>query len=245
MARARVPTGIHGLDPLIGGGFQEGKTYLVAGGTGTGKSILCMQYLLGGIARGEPGVYVTVDEKPRHLIEDAASLNWDLEKHIDESLLKIVDISPYFLDIRVRRPDIREVGEINCPGIVSELARHIREIGAKRIVLDPLAPLVTTAETEQVVRDYIRGLIFSIDDTLGVTTLCSSEIPTGTKRLSRYGVEEFLVSGVIVLGFRRTGSVFNRLIYIRKMRGTPIDLSIYGYGIQRDKGIIITSITLQ
>ncbi|MBI2991658.1 MAG: hypothetical protein HYY47_05930, partial [Deltaproteobacteria bacterium] len=74
MDKKRVSSGIPGLDPLIEGGFPEGKSYLITGESGTGKSIFCIQFILKGLMEGEKAVYVAVDEKPADILEEAASL---------------------------------------------------------------------------------------------------------------------------------------------------------------------------
>ena len=75
-----MPTGIDGLDNLLSGGLQQNKVFLVSGQAGTGKTIFCLQYVLAGAARGENAIYVSIDEKPGHLVEDAESLGWDLKR---------------------------------------------------------------------------------------------------------------------------------------------------------------------
>jgi circadian clock protein KaiC len=72
--RLRVPTGGDGLDNLLSGGLQQNKVFLVSSQAGTGKTILCLQYVLAGAAHGENAVYVFIDEKPSHLLDDAESL---------------------------------------------------------------------------------------------------------------------------------------------------------------------------
>ena len=94
--RARVPSGIQGLDELIGGGFEKGKTYLVTGETGTGKTIFSLQFLLHGISLGEPGIYATMDQRPEHIIEDAGSLGWDVEKCIETEEFIFLDATPQY-----------------------------------------------------------------------------------------------------------------------------------------------------
>ncbi|MEW6040335.1 MAG: ATPase domain-containing protein [Elusimicrobiota bacterium] len=112
MVRPRINSGIEGLDNLIGGGFQKDKLYLVSGEPGTGKTILGMKYILYGLENGENGLYITIDEKPAHLIEDAQSLGWDLQKFIDERKLKLFDASPLFTAIRLGKEkeiDLRRI----------------------------------------------------------------------------------------------------------------------------------------
>ncbi len=232
----RVKTGIHGLDPLIEGGFPAGRTYLVCGEAGAGKTTFALQYIYSGALEDEPGVYLTIDEKPKHIVEDALSLGWDLEKLMDENKLLIAEISPYFEDVE----------KISVERIVDEIKSFLAQSGAKRLAIDPLAPLILRSEkavdpltAEMKVRNYIRGLIHNLDE-LGVTTVATSEIPTGTNRLSRYGVEEFVASGVIVLALRRSEMGFQRELYIRKMRGVNHSMNVYTFIIQGERGIVIS-----
>ena len=100
MENLKVKTGIEGLDNFIEGGFPKGRVYLVAGETGTGKTTFALQYLYYGVSYGDNGIYVTIDEKPERVVEDALTLGWDLEKLIDENRLLMVELSPYFSDIK-------------------------------------------------------------------------------------------------------------------------------------------------
>lgn len=236
LERRRVRTGIEGLDYLLSGGLPEGRTYLVAGEAGTGKTIFALQYVYKGVEYEENGVYVTIDERPEHIVEDALTIGWDLEKLIDENKLMLVELTPYFASVK----------KINAEKIVEDLKGFIDEIKAKRLVIDPIAPLIIRSEeaidlisAEFYVRNYIRSLIFSLDE-LNVTTIATSEIPTGTNKLSRYGVEEFLASGVIVLSLRRVNGTFSREIYIRKMRGVEHNMDVHTFIIQKGRGIVIS-----
>ena len=83
MARVRVPTGIEGLDELLQGGLLQGKSYLVSGEPGCGKTTFAAQFIMEGLRRGENGIYISIDEKPAHLVEDAEGLGWDLRTPVD------------------------------------------------------------------------------------------------------------------------------------------------------------------
>jgi len=237
LATNRTSTGIDGLDELLEGGFIRGRTYLVAGEAGTGKTTFALQYLYNGALRyGESGVYVTIDERPKHIIEDALAMGWDLEKLMEENMLLVVEITPMFSETR----------RIDAERVAGELGRLVSEIRASRLSIDPIAPLVLRGKepvdpmmAQMIVREYIRKLIFSLDE-LGVTTVATSEIPTGTNKLSRYGVEEFLASGVIVLRLKRINNGFIREIYIRKMRGVAHSMDVHTFTMIRGRGIVIS-----
>jgi circadian clock protein KaiC len=234
LVRKRISTGIEGLDSLISGGLQQDKVYLVSGEAGTGKTIFCLQYVLAGIAHGENAVYVSIDEKPSHILEDAESLGWDLKKYIDEKKIALLDVTPYFTNVRTGKEKTVEVRDI-----VTDLTKQIKEIKATRLVIDPIAPLIFGQEATAQIQEYIRSLIFSIDDNLKCTTLITSGIPSGTSRLSQYEVEEFVVSGIIVIGVSRIQERRVRTLYVRKMRGTPTDLNDHVFEILPRRGIVI------
>jgi len=220
---------------LIGGGLQRGKTYLVSGEAGTGKTIFCLQYILQGLSLGENGIYLTIDERPSHVIQDAATFGWDLETPIEEKRLYLVDITQEFSELRLGKFK----GHVEHEKIVEEIRSLVREIDAKRLVIDPIVPMFASPENQFQLREYIRRLMFSLDE-IETTNIVTSFIQTGSNMISRFGVEEFFASGVIVLGMEREEMVYNRVIFIRKMRGTPIDLRVRRFIIDSRRGIILT-----
>jgi len=231
----RTSTGNPDLDRLFEGGFEKGKTYLVAGETGCGKTIFALQYLLHGIRNDEPGIYVTIDERPEVLVRDARRFGWDLVTPQQEGKLIILPVRQYFTS-KMWGKDMDTI----VTNIVSELNKAAKAIGAKKLAIDPVAPLVTTSTSEiSWVREYIRSMLFSIEEKLGTTTLVTSEIPTGGDSISRYGVEEFLASGIMILGLMKDGGKIARTLFVRKMRWTAVDPTIYTFIIQRGKGISI------
>ena len=232
--RPRLPTGIDGLDTLLSGGLQQNKVFLVSGQAGAGKTILCLQYVIAGVARGENSVYVSIDEKPSHLLEDAESLGWDLKKYVDEGKITLLDVTPYFTDVRVGKEKA-----IDVRSLVTDLTKHVKRIKAQRLVIDPIAPLIFGQEATAQVQEYIRSLIFSIEDNLQCTTLVTSGIPSGTSRLCQYEVEEFVVSGIIIMGVSSIQARRVRTLYISKMRGTPADLIDHVFEILPQRGIVI------
>src|SRR5687768_11090979 len=110
MAYDRTSTGVPGLDDLIEGGFPANRVILVRGQTGTGKTTLITQFLMEGVTRAEPGVLVSVDQKPHHVVDDAAQFRWDVQDAAARGLLSLLDASPYFTAARGRnRLEARQV----------------------------------------------------------------------------------------------------------------------------------------
>lgn len=231
----RVPSGIVGVDELVEGGFEAGKTYLVAGETGTGKTIFSIQYLLRGLKDGEPGIYVTIDERPERLVLDVRRFGWNLEDPVRLGRLMILPVRQYF----TAKLWGREMDAI-VNSITTELRRRAREIGARRLVIDPVAPLVASYNPGlPMIREYIRSLVFSLENEVGTTNIITSEVPTGDNSISRYGVEEFLASGIIVLGLAKMGNRIVRTLYIRKMRWTSVEPVIQRFDIEGGRGIVL------
>ncbi|MCI4439013.1 hypothetical protein JHC27_04095 [archaeon] len=123
--------------------------------------------------------------------------------------------------------------------VINELKRHVGRIKAKRLVVDPVAPLLGEVVDVSWTRDYIRALVSAIERFLGTTTIITSEIPTSSNALSRFGVEEFLASGIIRLSIEKIDFMNVRTITVRKMRWTKVDLMPYVYEIKPGEGIVV------
>jgi len=230
----RVPTGIPGLDELIEGGVLKGRTHLIAGETGTGKTILSLQFLLNGIKMGERGIYMAIDEDSEDIIKGAEAFGWDLRSEVEKGNLSITQIIAGFAE-KLRKKYI----EAAVGSVIAGIGREMRRIGATRLVIDPIAPLLTKEEDIPYTREYIRELVLSIERELGCTTFIVSEIPTGSNSLSRFGVEEFLAAGIITLGLLRRGNQVYRTLCVRKMRWTAVDPILYKFRIERGVGIVV------
>lgn len=232
-----APTGVPGLDEILAGGFLRGKTYLVAGEAGCGKTILSIQFLLHGALNGEPGLYIAIDEPTNQLLRGLEIFGWNLRDLISSRKLMFVDMRTHFSKIYMR--DERK--HIEPRYIIEQILAAAKKINAKRLVIDPIAPLVYGGKEEDVLyaREFLREMVFAIEKTGELTTIMTSEIPTGSTKLSRFGVEEFLASGIIVLGIEEIYGNVERVMYIRKARWAPVKPSKYIFDIVSGKGIVI------
>lgn len=229
MDRKRVSTGVAGLDPLLEGGFPGGKSYLVTGAAGTGKSIFCMQFILKGLAEKEKAVYVAVDEKPSDILEEAASLGWDLLRYIEDKNLLILDASPMLLARKEKDLDIHKT--------IADLASYVKKMGANRVVIDSVAPLIYSGGSMSQSPETVRTLIHALQDNMGTTNVLTSyALSAGGNEA---GVEEFLVAGLVALSIQRVQNRLVRTLLVRKMRGTALDLVEHQFTIVREKGIVL------
>jgi circadian clock protein KaiC len=233
MSRERIPTGVEKLDCLIGGGFRQGKSYLISGETGAGKTAFGLQFLMKGLELGEAGLYITVNETAAALEEEAESLGFDIRKGIDQKMIKIMEFSSHLEKLK------NEGRDIDIRKAIGELNKHVRKINARRLVIDPIGPLVIKEGMEWELQSYIRTLFFSIEE-IGTTSLLTSIIPTGTNSLSQFGSEEFHATGIIVLSIAGVDMIRpQRVISVRKMRGSPHTLDSYAFDYEYGKGIVI------
>ncbi len=228
----KIPSGVEGLDKLLSGGFPRGRSYLVAGEPGTGKTILTLQFLLAGIQQGERALFVTIDEKPEHIIMDMEALGWNVRPHLESGTFQILDVTSYF------SPSPTDPVMPN-EKVIDDIINFIKKSGATRIGIDPVSPLVFAERKTPEVTGYIRKLISSLEDLNLCTTLLTSYVPVGSDKVSQHGIEEFAASGIILLRFANVHNKNIRTIWVRKMRGTRIDLSEYSFEILPERGIVL------
>ncbi len=233
----RSPTGIADLDPLIEGGFPAGKSCLITGGAGLGKSIFCMQFVLRGLLDGEKAVYVAVDNKPAEIVEEAASLGWDFLPYVEGKQLLILDASPYF----TTRMGLGKDKEIDITKTVGDLSSYVKKVGASRVVIDPVAPLIASSGTEKGLRERARVLVHALQENMESTNLLTSYAINGGA-FGGHQAEEFPMTGVVALKFARREKGLIRTLVLNKMRGTQIDLTEYKFDIVRGKGIVMSPI---
>jgi len=215
----RVKTSIPGFDELVEGGFPEGRSFLITGATGTGKTIFATQFLVNGIKQNEPGVYLTLDERPELIREDMLRFSWNLRKMEDDGMLKIVDGTMAKLGMPSDEEFSLPATGFDLDKLLLELMRAIKKVKAKRVVIDSIPALGLNFENEHEVRKAVLKIVYLLSRA-GVTTVFTTEINEDSKQLGKYGVEEFVADGVIVLHYMGIGTQSNRTLHIRKMRAT-------------------------
>jgi len=237
---ARVPTGVPGLDALVGGGFPVHRTVLLCGDIGTGKTTFGLQFLMEGAKRGEAGVLVSVDEKPQHVLEDARRFGWDVDGAVDQQLVTVLDASPCFTALRGRHG-------LDARHVASDLTQQIRRVKASRLVIDGATSLLQGGAPAAAVDDFLRSLIASLEDNLGCTTVLTTRTCAGTHTSLAGPTAERLASGVIELmlgpldgrvGPGLSGSN-GRSLRIRKMRGAPMALADQPFDIVDGRGLVL------
>jgi circadian clock protein KaiC len=234
MDLARISTGITGLDALLNGGFIKGRSYLLTGDAGTGKTIVCLQFLLSALSLGEKAVYVTVDERPSEILESAASFSWDLQPHIQGKSLVILDAAS---------GSAADKG-IDPQKLVADLGNYTKSLGATILVIDPITPLLVPTNSATPGQVHARALIQLIQSHLNTTNLFTSHDAKPNGHDPAVGIEQFLASGVLVLRTHEVRGRCERTIHIKKMRHTAVEPGDYPFAMVQNQGIVLVDRTV-
>jgi KaiC/GvpD/RAD55 family RecA-like ATPase len=235
----KIATGINGLDELVGGGFPEGRTILVVGGPGSGKTILCSQFLYKGMYENqENAIFVSLDESKDSFYSEMQQFGWDFRKAEEERKFAFIDATRMsrvaMLKEKLYKEESKSLRGKQLPvdRLIEELQAKIQQSNAKRVTVDTLAALVYRFPDPIERRTIIVDLIESLAD-LKVTSLVTTEL--GYLSLERNALEEeFLVHGVIMMQTLFSGGTTTRAIQVEKMRGAKVNPSLVPYSIDRN-----------
>jgi circadian clock protein KaiC len=226
------PTGIAGLDVITSGGLPRGRTTLVAGAAGCGKTLLGVEFLVRGIEQGEPGVLIAFEETADELTTNVASLGWDLEELCQSGQL-VVD------HVKVEREQIDQTGDYDLEALFIRLKFAIQQVGAKRVVIDTLEVLFSALNDTAILRAEIRRL-FSWLKAQDVTAIVTAEKGDGS--LTRHGLEEYVSDCVITLDHRVEEQRAVRRLRVVKLRGARHGTNEYPFIID-EQGFSVVPIT--
>ena len=224
------PTGIEGLDYLLGGGIPRGSVVLVAGNPGTGKTTFAAKFLYEGAKRGEPGVYLSFVEPKRDFIANMLRLGMDFRELEGKGLFKFIE--------GVTVTSWEDLAEI-----MSETLAQAEALGAARMAIDSISAILQIARDVNRVRELLHNLFLRAAKELGITTILIAELPIGAQTVG-FGVEEFIVDGVIILKMKLEKGRIVRYMELRKMRGAPLTLAEITFRIAPGVGIDVRIPTL-
>jgi len=236
MFMERVSSGVKGLDEILGGGFPKGRTILVVGSPGSGKTILAIQFLRAGAANGERSIYITFDERPEQVKENVSAFGWDLDRLEAEGKIMFVDATPFRQPrtASVSRLEARSsltmqtvIPEVTLGTLVETVKRLAEEEGVTRLAVDPVTSLLVRYHSPIKMRRAMLMLFDALSST-GATCLVTSEMRTAMLT-RKFQLEEFLSQGVVLL---RTGiheGNVVRAIQVEKMRGIAHDTQLRPY----------------
>jgi circadian clock protein KaiC len=221
----RLCFGIPELDKMLGGGVREGDSVLVAGSSGTGKSVLATQFIAEGIRQGEPGIVAVFEERPQAYAERATTLGLDLETPQKDGKLTILYLRPLDLSVDETMHSILDA---------------VQKIGAKRLVIDSLAgfEMALSPGFRADFRESLYRMIFALTG-IGVTILSTVEVDESFIEFpfSTYSIS-FLTDDIIRLRYVSIDGQLRKIMVVIKMRGGNHAKDIREYEIT-DKGVVI------
>jgi circadian clock protein KaiC len=228
----KAPSGINGLDEITEGGLPRGRSTLVTGAAGCGKTLLGMEFLVRGARDyGEPGLFMAFEENAEELTQNMRSLGFDLDEMARRKEITIDAV-------QIDRSEIEESGEYDLEGLFVRLNHAIDSIGAKRVVIDTVEVLFGSL-SENILRSELRRLFRWLSNK-GVTAIITAERGDGT--LTRHGLEEYISDCVILLDHRVTEQVLTRRLRVVKYRGSSHGTNEYPFLIDSN-GITVLPIT--
>jgi circadian clock protein KaiC len=232
----KAPTGIPGLDQITGGGLPLGRVTLVAGSAGAGKTLLGLNFLVAGARQyGEPGVLMTFEESAAKVALNVRSLGFDLDELVRTGQLAV-------LAFRVDPSEMVTAGEFDFEPIFVILDDAIKQVGAKRVVLDTIEVVFGAFGDDAIVRSELIRLVRWLEDR-GVTVILTGERGNrDDNSLTRHGIEEYVTDCVIVLDHRVTAEISTRRLRVVKYRGSAHGTNEYPFLISA-RGFTVLPIT--
>ena len=230
MKIARIPSGIPGFDKIVEGGLKKGSINLVCGGAGSGKTTFAVQFLMEGIKGGEPGIYITFEERKEKLYDDILEFGWDLQKYEEMGLFKFLVYAPE----QIKRVLVEGGGTIDA---------IITQMRAKRLVIDSITSFALLFQDELTQKESSLAL-FELINRWGCTAILTSQaVQLSPEDLTAQ--LQFEVDSIIILYHFKSKGVRSRAIEVLKMRGTrtpekTIKLEIGKGGITIDPSVIVT-----
>ena len=215
----RVPSGIPGLDAMLGGGFPKGHVVLVTGLPGTGKTCFALQFLAQGIAQGEKAIYLSLEEDAPQLLATARQFGWALDDAVSSGALRIVRLDP--------KETKQSFGRLQ-----SELPKELHGLGVSRIVIDSVSLLNMLSDDEPSRRSVLFGLAGACK-AAGATSVFTAEADPTHPGISRDGLSEYVADGVVLLNYSsgEEGRRIGLSLRILKMRRTEHARSVQPYRI--------------
>ena len=221
LSSAKLPskalTGIIGFDEITGGGLPRGRTTLLAGGPGSGKTLLALQFLVHGAQDcQEPGIFVAFEETAKRIVANADSFGWRLAA-LRRKKLFIMDAQPM--------PELVQAGDFDLSGMLAALDAKIKEMGARRIVFDALDIVLALLPEPTAIRREVYRLHewLLARELTGIITVKADGNDAGAVIGQPFGFMQFMVDCAVILSHCVLLGVSHRNLRVLKYRGSSFD----------------------
>ncbi len=235
---AKAPTYIGGLDDILYGGLPVGRTTMVSGGPGCGKSIMGMQFIFNGAQHGQPGMFISFEEPVTAIRQNAATIGIDFPAA--EAAGNVFLYAP-----PINRK-INKSGDFDLGGLMAIIEGQSKAMNARRLVLDGIDVLLRYYD--DVARE--REELYFLNDWLrakNLTTILTVKLPPNETSVERYDFLDYMTDCVIHLDQRVIDQITTRRLRINKYRGSGHGRNEYPFIVSRNglNLVPVSSITLK
>src|ERR1700681_4852774 len=213
----KAPTGIAGFDEMTGGGVPRGRTTLVVGGPGSGKTVFALQFLVHGAQdRNEPGIFVAFEETATRIVANAEGFGWKLGE-LRRKKLSFLDAQPM--------PDLVHSGDFDLSGMLAALQAQVKETGARRIVFDAIDIVLAflpgpAAKRREIYRLHQWLLVHELT---GLIIAKADSDETSSLSQQPFRSMLFMVDCALMLNHSLVLGVSHRTLRVQKYRGSAFD----------------------
>lgn len=214
----KAPTGIIGFDEITRGGLPRGRTALLVGGPGSGKTLFSLQFLMHGSRNcNETGIFVACEENSRRIIANTEALSWNLSELVKRKAVYFIDAQP--------SPDLIQSGSFDLQGMLAALSVQAKLMGARRIVFDALDIILDLLPEQALRRREVYRLHewLLAHDLTGLITAKSGELENSSLGQQSFGFMQFMVDCSVQLNHRVLLGVSQRNLRVQKYRGSSFD----------------------
>lgn len=210
----KVPVGIKGVDDILLGGIPEGKSILVSGNCGAGKTVFASHFISEGLKNKETAVYVCLEQDKAKLLTDLQEIGIDWDALEKKNKLRIIGGNLAYVRM------LKDKRKADFSDVIQEVKDVVQETKAKRVAIDSINLFLSLFDNISDQRNCFAQLNFELQQ-LGCTVLYTCEIPEYTSSLGWFGFEEFVVDGVILLrrNHEKEMNMNKRFFEVIKMRG--------------------------
>jgi circadian clock protein KaiC len=227
----KMPTGIPGFDLIAMGGLSVGRTTLITGAAGAGKTIFACQFLAEGIRAGDGAVFVTFEETPQDICQNVASMGWDIAEWEKNGQWAFVDASPQPTE------EVAVIGQFDLGALMARIEHAVRRTGATRVSIDSLNAVFTRFQEQSSVRRELHRLVTALKE-IGVTAILTAERTVNDASVD-HAVEEFVTDNVVVLRNALEEERRRRTVEILKFRGTSHQKGQFPFTVVSNTGIVV------
>lgn len=229
----KLETRIPGFDHISCGGMPKGRTTLIAGTSGSAKTVFAAQFLAAGIIfAGEHGVFVTFEETTADLRRNMQGFNWEIGKWEEEGKWAFVDASPE------PGQEVTIVGEYDFGALLARIEYAVKKVGAKRVAMDSIGAIFSQFKDRSTVRRELFRIVAALRE-IGVTAVMTAERTEEYGDIARFGVEEFVADNVIILRNVLEEERRRRTMEILKFRGTYHQKGEWPFTVSPGVGVVM------